>query len=640
MYGLYKHIPPEILAVHDNEYGLDPAPKPNVKVISLDFTYGGTEFSLIGSSLSDYDSARNLSEYFYRKASANTVSPFFSLYVSEEGLRKGDTYSVTSKDYRKFIRILNDNVKLSAELSGLLELFTNQPDSIFEELDKHLGGTKKTLYILTIRIDGAYIGNSPLFKLIRENASKEYYKDFYTLGNKKISGSNMVCSMCLKPKDEVWGYVSVYNFYTSKTEHASIAGGLEKELAHRNYPVCPDCAAMLNKLRPVIDKYFSFKFCGFDYFLMPEVIIDDTADDVMQLIMDIMVAQYDSQPGVLLDKKPRLGGFSLGKRRKIIDGYSKEVFDYLAETENTASYTMLFYAASNSEFKVLLTVEDVFPSQFSALYTAKDKAEAHAVFKNLPGSKKGELYDMEFRFDTLMEFLPVKDKDGDFSKSFLEYTRAIFLQKRVSYSFLMQMIMRVIRKKMFTKDKDYETTGESEPATVSVRKKMFTKDKDYELSALKAFLILKFMLYLGIIGNNKKELHIKEAAMTGKFADFFEEHKDFFDTSAKQCVFMTGVLTQFLINIQHTEKNSAPFRKRLNSMKLNKDLVYRIFTEAKEKLEQYSKNYYLKLEQSIAELMIKGGMEKLTNDEISFLFTLGMTLSKNFKQETTTEQEV
>lgn len=127
--------------------------------------------------------------------------------------------------------------------------------------------------------------------------------------------------------------------------------------------------------------------------------------------------------------------------------------------------------------------------------------------------------------------------------------------------------------------------------------------------------------------------------MNAKYADFFSEHRDFFDSSAKQCVFMVGVLTQLLMNIQLHEKGSAPFRKRLNGLKLNKDLVFRIFTEAREKLEQYGKNYYKELEEDISELFVNGGMEKLSNDEISFFFTLGMTLYKKFKEPYNPEPE-
>lgn len=67
-------------------------------------------------------------------------------------------------------------------------------------------------------------------------------------------------------------------------------------------------------------------------------------------------------------------------------------------------------------------------------------------------------------------------------------------------------------------------------------------------------------------------------------------------------------------------------------MKLDKALVNRILTEAIEKLKQYDKNYYQALEADIAELMIQAAEEKLTNDETSYVFTLGMTLSKRFKE--------
>ena len=127
--------------------------------------------------------------------------------------------------------------------------------------------------------------------------------------------------------------------------------------------------------------------------------------------------------------------------------------------------------------------------------------------------------------------------------------------------------------------------------------------------------------------------------MTDKYAEFFEEHRDFFVSSAKQYVFLTGVLAQYLINIQMHDKGAAPFRKRLNSMKLDGNLIHRIFTEAREKLIQYDKNYYQDLEQRIADLMVKGGIEKLSNDEISFLFTLGMTMNKKFKESKTQEPD-
>jgi len=581
----------------------------------LDFINKDTEFSLEGVDIFDYDSNRNVEDFFYRQASAMSVSPFPSLYVSEDDLKIDGEYHIDSKSYKKILRILKYNKQLNPALSGMYEFFEKRPEMVFESLDQFLGNTGKTPYIFSISIDGLSIGKSPLYKTIRESAAAEYYKDFYTLNGNVIVGKNLSCSLCLLPRTELWGYVSVYNFYTAKTEFAPIAGGLNKETAYRNFPVCPDCAAKLAMLKPVIDKYFRFKFCGFDYLLIPEVITDNDSHELMGLIIDIMVAQYDASPDAVLELKSRLGDFSIGgRRKKLVDGQTKEVFDYLAETKNAASYTMFFYKESNAEFKILISVEDVFPSQFCTIFTAKQQAESHSIFKLLPGREKGDTYDLEFRFDILKEFLPIKSKrEGDFSKAFLETTRSIFMQKPVSYQFLLQRVITIIRKR-------------------------FVNDENYELATRKAFLVLKFMSYLHIIDTNYTYT-AKEVGMIDSFKEFFEEHADFFDTSAKQCVFMVGVLTQFLMNIQLRDKGSMPFRKRLNSLKLSKELIQRVYYEAIEKLNQYGKNYYKELEENIASQFPLGGMEKLSNDEISFFFTLGMTLHKRFKVQKTENQE-
>lgn len=613
MHALYENIPTEYLEIFENEYGLEVGSKPNLKVISLDFEISDEKLELLGTTLVDYDSKMNLSDFFYRGASAMSVSPFLTLYVSEEGLKTDGEYSASSKDYKKFIRIIRDNTKQNQDLECLYGFFSDHSHEIFEVLDQYLNGTKKNPFIFTISINGEYIGRSKYFTRIREKAAEDYFKDFYTLGNKHIVGRDMLCSMCNTTQNELWGYVSIYNFYASKTDLAPLAGGFDREQAHKNYPVCPQCATKLKKMRPVVNKYFNFKFCGFNYLLIPSVIQSDPLAISMEAIVEIMVAQHDANPDALLHLEPRLGEFSLGKRRKIIDQYSKEVFDYLAEADNEASFTMLFYAINNAEFKILVTIEDIFPCQFKSIFEAKDRAERYDVFHELPGRQSGEIYDLEFRFDTIKEFFPINDRiEGDFSKAFLELTRSIFMQKRISYGFLLHRITEVVRRR-------------------------FANDQNYQLTTLKAFLLLKFLTHLDILQSNKPHT-CKEVVMTGKFADFFKEHQDFFESSAKQYVFMTGVLTQYLINIQLQDKGSAPFRKRLNSLKMDKKLVHRVFTEAKEKLIQYDKNYYQELEQNIAELMIMGGIDELSNDEISFIFALGMTLNKKFKD--TKKQEI
>lgn len=73
-------------------------------------------------------------------------------------------------------------------------------------------------------------------------------------------------------------------------------------------------------------------------------------------------------------------------------------------------------------------------------------------------------------------------------------------------------------------------------------------------------------------------------------------------------------------------------------MRLTEPLVKKISYEAQNKLEQYDENYYHKLETVIAQYMVAAGSKwNITNDEISFYFTMGMNLANLF--ETDEEEE-
>jgi len=91
-------------------------------------------------------------------------------------------------------------------------------------------------------------------------------------------------------------------------------------------------------------------------------------------------------------------------------------------------------------------------------------------------------------------------------------------------------------------------------------------------------------------------------------------------------------LTESLLNTQRTERKvdrgSEPFRSKLRGLKLDEQLVKRLLPEIQNKLEEYGKNYYPKLEEQISKYMIVAGNDwKISKDEISFYYVLGMDLS-------------
>ena len=119
---------------------------------------------------------------------------------------------------------------------------------------------------------------------------------------------------------------------------------------------------------------------------------------------------------------------------------------------------------------------------------------------------------------------------------------------------------------------------------------------------------------------------MENTTQTGYLSDFFAEHT-IFDNDTKKAVFLEGVLAEKLLNIQYSERNSKPFRSRLNGLKIDEKVAKRLLPEMINKLEEYDKNYYKELEQGTAAYMLKANFSAFSVDELSFYFTLGMSLA-------------
>lgn len=554
-------------------------------------------FHFNGCHLEKFSRRKNETQFYFKQVKARGTSEFPTVFLSYREITENEWYFSKEKKRGKLVKILGKYSK-DGFFQGLLDFMEAHSETISAAIAEKMQGRKNDdeLYILTLKMDGHYIGDSPRFEKIRRDAEDNLLSAYYTLQSKKIRRNNKFCSVCLMPDREVWGYVSTFNFYTSKTEFAPIAGGFDKGAAWKNYPVCPECAVKLKESRAVINKYMRYYFCGFSYFLIPEFI--NPHEDNSE-IMDIFL-----EPG------SEAGKFSLGDdTRNTLTKTEGDILDILQDADNRVNYTLFFFEENNSEFKVLLTVEDVYPSQFKTIFDAKESAENHAVFKNLENKKEKTLYDLKFRFEFVKEFIPLsQDKTlGNlqvFKKPFLDITRAVFLGKRLDSGFIMHRIAESLRRK-------------------------FANEVLYDISVLKMILTLKFFNRLGVIDLSSKHDE-KEIVLDKKYQIFFDAHSDFFDCSSKKAVFLEGVLCQKLLNIQYKERNATPFRKKLNGLKMNPKVIRRLFPEIIEKLEQYRKNYYRDLEAAISHLFLASKLEKLSNDELSFYFVMGMNLSREF----------
>ncbi|MCD6450189.1 MAG: type I-B CRISPR-associated protein Cas8b/Csh1 [Thermotogaceae bacterium] len=161
-----------------------------------------------------------------------------------------------------------------------------------------------------------------------------------------------------------------------------------------------------------------------------------------------------------------------------------------------------------------------------------------------------------------------------------------------------------------------------------IRKNIFSQNVKNVLSSIAhsgklAFSSYIFLSLLGVVGKGGEVV---------EKGSFFERYEKFFDTAWKKAVFLTGVLTGYILDFQQREKGSAPFLKKLKGLKMRKEDVEGLLPEIKSKLMQYkieSERTNRELERA-SKYFLEAGDWNATVDEINFVFTIGMSMYRRF----------
>jgi len=135
--------------------------------------------------------------------------------------------------------------------------------------------------------------------------------------------------------------------------------------------------------------------------------------------------------------------------------------------------------------------------------------------------------------------------------------------------------------------------------------------------------------------NNKNDIFEKDNNLSERVRtanDLFKMFPDFFNATVKRAVFLEGVLTQLLLDLQFLDRQAFPFRSKLHGLRLDAKIIKQLLPEIQNKLDEYDKNYYKDLEQETSKYMVQSGDKwDITKGEISYYFVLGMNLAYLFK---------
>lgn len=549
-------------------------------------------------------SKEKIVKYLYKRGSSNGPDITPTTRVTE--INKTFSNKIVgwfSKPLKEAKPILDDEEVQFLELLG--KCIKENEEKILLDLEPKVNSidTKEnSILTLVIEENGfiKYVGDFEVFrKILKNNGASKFYSKYGIISK----ADDKVCSIC-KTHKEVYGFVTPYEFYTVD-KRGFVSGGFDQSKAWRNNPICLECALKITAGREYIEKYMSFGFYGFNFLIIPKLLNNSTNEDLFDTFEKFN------------EKK-----FTFNKEYKnFLTANENDILEILSEEDDYLNFNFQFYEKSNSAYRILLYIEDILPSRLRKLFKSKEIVDKRKIFSNYY-SNDTEVKSIQFTLGNVRWFFPNTLDDPDLNKYFLETTNGIFTGTSIDYNFLLKYIMRRIRKD-------------------------FRNENSTRYSLFLGFQMLDFLSNLCLLGNytggncvNSTNLSTLLSDMEPKEKNGYEERTNvifsefehFFNTDAKKAIFLEGTLVQYLLNIQKFQRGSAPFRTKLRGLNFDERYIKRLFPETINKLEEYDANYYKELESLISKYMIQSGNNwKMSNDEISFYFVLGMNLSNLLK---------
>jgi CRISPR-associated protein Csh1 len=481
--------------------------------------------------------------YLYKRASGSNASDF------------SPTSRITEPEKTFEGKILRwfENHKNISEINKIYKELENHKEEILTKIKQNQTKDGK---IITLKIDGKY-----LYEIKKPNFKEILINDFVAK-IKEVFKKDAVCSICGEKKEEVFTTSLIYKFYTLDKE-CYITSGFSKKDAWKNFPICEECFLQIDYAKKYIEEKLKFKFYGKDYYIIPKLILD--TPEALKEINEIL--SYEA------------GKITFANKKLITDD-KEEIFEILKDYKDVVSFYLLFLKRDNAAERILLLIEDIFPSRINKIFDAKEKVD--------------KIFSQEYNFGKLVNFL---DK---FDKTFYEVIDKIFKEGKIDFLTLIQIFNKKIREN-------------------------FLNSNNLNYTVLDALMNIKFFQELGLLQ------YIGEVMENSKFEEIYQKVGKSLNTPTKRGIFLLGALTQMLLNIQYQERESTPFVENLKGLKMNEDDIKGLLAKVINKLMEYDK--YDKGKKEIAEEISKNLLSenkfKLNIDEINFYFVSGMALYKD-----------
>ena len=480
-------------------------------------------------------------------------------------------------------------VEIQDELKRLAASFADaQIDvDVIDKIAEIKPDVENRTYLFAAFVNGEKI--EPLYaeQEVQKYMNSKAFDDYgSTPGKSNDSVQNdRVCYVCGEAGRRVYGNFSRLKSY-NLDKPGMITGGFGMSQTLKNFPVCDECITAISSAYDYAKRKLSFNFCGESYLLLP-----------------CLRTKNDKLAETIVKMLEGMGHTSQTSEYTKITGSQNDILEELADAGqgmDSLTLTMVFFKGKNAEWKITAEIPEILPSRISRIYSVKREVEADDYLKM--GDKP-----FFFTFRIIRDFAGNSGKTSQ--RKFMAYVDAVFSCGSISEATFLSDVVRAV-----------VTRAKREPQMLN----FMVRD------ALAAW---QFLNLLGIFEKGVRAM--SNAVGTGdKYGQFIEAHKDFFDAREKVAAFLTGCYVSKVLFAQGQNLGNSPFYKKLRGMKLDMKRLQALYPEARNKIQQYDAFGLVKeLDPLLASAWIEcGNAWKITDDEATLSFTIGLSLDYNINK--------
>ncbi len=408
-----------------------------------------------------------------------------------------------------------------------------------------------------------------------------------SFGDKGGQRKDGCCAVCGRNQIPVYGNYAVLACY-NLNNRGSIAGGYEASAAHRNFPVCADCALTIADAFTFANTHLASVMAGQSYLVLP----------------------YSNAPKVREELQARLGNhpqrYSLGKAKDLVAD-ELELTDEFSDCGDQLALALIFYQEKNASWRIHAEVQHLLPSRLQALHNAARRIERAA---DLVVIRKTQAQPVHINAFSFKNFSGNGDKASE--ETLRSWLTALFAGETIQRAhFLHALVTKLLHTGRHTPDWLHWMTRQAWG--------LYRYAQDVKL----------------IIHTQQEHPAMSEAIPHSPYGQYIREHAEFFHRPELVVAFLTGCYAATVAAVQRQERGADPFTKKFVGRLLTRQHLQRLYREGHAKLSQYRKLGYVitSLDPDLATAWVSCGEHwQISDDEATFAFTIGYSLAYRIGQ--------